>query len=113
MKYYYDKVRLVEYGWMFNAPFIRMIFRSFSAITLLPFAIYFEKKISRWTLAHELIHVKQIRDEKYWFIWYFKYIYNWISHGFNYKAIPYEVEAYSRREEYYELIKDVVFKTEK
>lgn len=55
-------------------------------------------KYDRRTVNHELIHVYQIRQERYWGVWYLKYFYYLFKYG--YRNNPYKVEAFEHQRFY-------------
>ena len=81
-----------------NCKFLALF--DINAIVLFPFVLYRDKKPSSTIIAHEEVHLKQIRDAgavKF----YARYLYEYykgrrqgLSHYEAYRNISYEIEAY-------------------
>jgi len=69
-------------------------FGRFTAIML--FGVIFAKRkpLSARTIRHEKIHVAQAKDCRWWLWFYLQYLWQWITVGFKYRKIPFEIEAY-------------------
>ncbi|WP_301902529.1 MULTISPECIES: hypothetical protein [Alistipes] len=68
-------------------------FRGYKAMML--FGVIFARKkfkpLSAVTVNHESIHAAQAKDCHGYFLYYCRYIWQWICHG--YKGNPFEIEA--------------------
>ena len=94
-----SRLTIKENHWFFKLP----PFRKFAAMTVNPNLIIFRGKIELHVLAHEMVHVQQMKKECCTLIYYIKYFYYWFinlfKYGFSIEAyfqIPYEKEAYEK-----------------
>ena len=53
------------------------------------------KHLPMYVIHHEEIHAVQAKECHGWIIYYFQYLWQWISAGFNYHSIQFEKEAYA------------------
>ena len=95
------QLRFYFNSWLFRLPLLR----NYSAITLLPFGVFFsgsQAEVDPRTLNHELVHVEQIERLgllKFYvsYLWhYLKNLIKYRNHDLAYHNIPFEVEARER-----------------
>ena len=51
--------------------------------------------LPKYVVNHEEIHAAQAKECNGWVLYYFQYLCQWISAGFNYRNIKFEKEAYA------------------